>query len=427
MWYTECMEIQRTVTILLPNDADLLATLDAFRAVQDSVSEAAFNDGKPLRAVELQRAVYQKVKGTLSSQMTITALRLVAGAYAAARRNRTRRLRAEAKRKARYEAKGWDYKARAIPPLRVCRFERKTAMFLVGQRGRDADFRSDGTLSIWTVAGRKHLSYTVPSGLRPLFEAAKEIDSVTVIERGGKLYGRVALTLEVPQPKGVVPVGIDLNETNALVAVDADGRELFISGKTTKVRNRRTMQTTARVQRKLATKKAEKRDRHSVRRLLKRLSGRRRRRTDDFARVTAKTLMAWVPEGAVLVFEDLQMPWPEKGLKGSKALRRRLALWQYAALRQAVQNKAQLAGVAVAFVNPAYTSQKCSRCGLLGTRRRHDFTCPHCGYSAHADVNGATNVRNRFVQLRLDAAPSASAEALPARGEGKPKAQALGG
>src|ERR671937_3115701 len=108
MWYTLSMDVQRAVPILLPDDADLRATLDAFRDVQNTVSTAAFNDGKPLRAVELQRAVYQDVKGTLSSQMTITALRLVAGAYAAARRNRTRRLQEEAKRKARYEAKGWD-------------------------------------------------------------------------------------------------------------------------------------------------------------------------------------------------------------------------------------------------------------------------------------------------------------------------------
>src|SRR5215472_15355760 len=106
-------------------------------------------------------------------------------------------------------------------------------MFLVGERGRDADFRADGTLSIWTVAGRKRITYAVPAALRPLFVSAKELDSVTVIERRGKLYGRVALTLEVPVPRGVVPVGIDLNETIAMVAVDADGRELFLSGKAT--------------------------------------------------------------------------------------------------------------------------------------------------------------------------------------------------
>jgi IS605 OrfB family transposase len=415
------VDVQRTVTILLPDDAYLRSTLDAFRNVQNSVSAAAFNGGKPLGAVELQRAVYQDVKGTLSSQMTITALRVVAGAYAAARRNRTRRVRAEARRKKRCLARGKEYTPRPIPPLRLCHFVQPTALFLVGQRGRDADFRADGTLSIWTVAGRKRLHYTIPAGLRPLFDAAKEVDSVTVIERGGTLYGCVALTLAAPEPTGRTPVGIDLNETNALVAVDADGREFWRSGKEIKVRNKRTAQTTARAQRKLATKKAEKRDHRSVRRLLKRLSGRRRRRTDDFARVTAKKLLAWVPADAVLVFEDLQLQRPEKRLTRGTALRRRLSLWQFAAIRQAVRNKAQMAGVAVAFVNPAYTSQKCSRCGLLGTRRRHLFLCPYCGYTAHADVNGATNVRNRFVQLRLDAAPSVAAEALPLVGEGKPR------
>jgi hypothetical protein len=244
------MEIQRTISILLPDDTDVRATLNVFRTVQNAVSETAFNGGKPLRAVELQRAVYEQVKGTLSSQMTITALRLVAGAYASAKRNYMRRIRAEVKRKSRCEAKGWTYKARTIKPVGVCRFERLTALFLAGERGRDADFRSDGTLSIWTVGGRKHINYTIPPALRPMFEAAKEIDSVTVIARKGKLYGRVALTLDAPEPKGVTPVGIDLNETNAIVAVDADGREFFQSGKATKVRNQRTMQTTKRVQHK---------------------------------------------------------------------------------------------------------------------------------------------------------------------------------
>jgi IS605 OrfB family transposase len=412
------METQRTITILLPADADLRATLTAFCEVQNAVSVAAFNGGKPLRAVELQRVVYERVKGTLSSQMTITALRLVAGAYAAAKRTSMRRIQAEAKRKARYEAKGWTYTPRSIKPVGICAFTRPAAMFLVGERGRDADFRADGTLSIWTVAGRKRITYTVPPALRPRFDAATAIDSVTVIERHGRLYGRVALTLDAPQATGIVPVGIDLNETNAVVAVDADGREFFQSGKATKVRNRRTMQATKRVQRKLAAKKAEGADTRGVRRALKRLSGRRKRRTQDFARVVAKRLIEWAPADAVLVFEDLQLPQPSRELPHGVALRRRLSHWQHAAIRQAVTNKAQLAGVAIALVDPAYTSQKCSRCGLRGKRHRHTFTCPFCGHSQHADVNAATNIRTRYVQSRLDGAPSTAPEALP-QGEGK--------
>jgi hypothetical protein len=296
---------QRAVTILLPDDADVRATLTAFCSVQNAVSEAAFDGGKPLRAVELQRVVYEQVKGTLSSQMTNTALHIVAGAYASAKRNHARRIQTEAKRKSRYEAKGWKDKPRQIKLVGICGFTRPAAMFLGGERGHDADFRADGTLSIWTVAGRKHISYTVPSALRPLFESAKEIDAVAVIERKGKLYGRVALTLDTPKPRGVVPVGIDLNETNAVVAVDADGRAFFQSGKATKVCNARTMQTTKRVQRRLAAKKAEGADAHGVRCVLKRLSGRRKRRARDFACVVARRLIEWVPADAALVFEDM--------------------------------------------------------------------------------------------------------------------------
>jgi IS605 OrfB family transposase len=178
------------------------------------------------------------------------------------------------------------------------------------------------------------------------------------------------------------------------------------------------MQTTKRVQRKLAIRKAEGADTHGVRRVLKRLSGRRKRRTHDFACVTAKRLIEWAPADAVLIFVGLRIEPPYRELTHGVALRRRLTQWQQCAIRRAVANKAQLAGVAMATVNPAFTSQNCSRCGLRGKRHRHTFTCPHCGHAQHADVNAAINIRNRYVQFRLDGAPSIAPEALP-HGEGK--------
>jgi hypothetical protein len=59
------MEAQRSVTSLLPDDADLRAPLTAFCAVQHAVSAAACNGGKPLRAVALQRLVDEQVQGAL--------------------------------------------------------------------------------------------------------------------------------------------------------------------------------------------------------------------------------------------------------------------------------------------------------------------------------------------------------------------------
>lgn len=396
------MQIQRTVTVTIEYDEDLKHTLDVFQKVQQKLSEPCFNHGKPLSALALQRECYHDVKGSLNSQMTISAIRLVAGAYASAKSNKK-------------------------PAKRPFQFKRARALFLVGKRGRDADFKTDGKLAIWTIAGRKRLNYQVPKDFKATLDQAVEIDSLTVILRNGKLIGRVTVTLEVPEPAGILPVGIDLNETNALVAVDPDNRTLFISGKAVKVKNRRTAKTRARLQRKHATRKAEKKDTRSVRRLLKRLGRKQRNRTRTFAQQTAKQLVQWAPKNAALVFEDLHIPQPEKGKLKGRALRRRMSLWQRTLIRTCVENKAQESGMSVAKVNPAYTSKNCSRCGLRGKRKRHSFTCPHCGHSDHSDVNAAVNIRNRYTVFRHGGLLSMSPEALsPVGDEGKPPALAGG-
>ncbi|HEY7094511.1 MAG TPA: transposase [Ktedonobacterales bacterium] len=374
------MDIKRSVTILLPDDDDLRATVVAFQRVQQNLSEAAYNQGMPLSAIALHRLMYTQVVGTLNSQMTCSAIRLTAGAYASAKTNH-----------------------HAIK--RPFAFRRARALFLVGQRGRDADFRQDGSLSIWTVAGRKRTSYAVPDAFKDTLAAAKEIDSLTIIERKGRLLGRVTVTLEAPDPTGVYPVGIDLNETNALVAVDLEGHELFISGRAVKVANKRDYKTRKRVQSKLAAYKAEHRNTHSVRRVLKRLGRKRSNRTRTFAQTAAKRLVTFAPAHATLVFEALTIPQPRKGVVGGKATRRRLSLWQRQLIRQAAESKAQEVGMLVAEISPNYTSQKCSRCGLLGIRKRHRFSCPQCGHSAHADVNAAVNIRNRYTVSRRGGLP----------------------
>ena len=61
-------------------------------------------------------------------------------------------------------------------------------------------------------------------------------------------------------------------------------------------------------------------------------------------------------------------------------------------LQKMVERRAHNRGIPVIYINPAYTSKRCSRCGEFGRRTRKRFECPHCGYVAHADVNAAFNI-----------------------------------
>jgi putative transposase len=64
----------------------------------------------------------------------------------------------------------------------------------------------------------------------------------------------------------------------------------------------------------------------------------------------------------------------------------------FLSLQLMVERRAAEHGIPVIYVNPAYTSKRCSRCGGYGGRVRKRFECPHCGYVAHADVNAAFNI-----------------------------------
>ncbi|MEH2160714.1 MAG: transposase [Nostoc sp.] len=138
----------------------------------------------------------------------------------------------------------------------------------------------------------------------------------------------------------------------------------------------------------------------SSRRLLRRLSGREQKFQEWLNHNISKQLVQDAKRiNAALAFEDLtNIRQSLNQLPRGKTERRRTNNWAFYQLRLFVGYKANIAGVKVVFVPPAYTSQTCSRCHhvhpIKGKSYRNGkvFKCGHCGFEHDADINGALNI-----------------------------------
>jgi len=94
----------------------------------------------------------------------------------------------------------------------------------------------------------------------------------------------------------------------------------------------------------------------------------------------------------VVVMEDIQV----KQLigKSGRKMRQRLSDVAFHELRNVIGYQLEKYGKKVVFVDPAYTSKTCARCGYV----KHDltlsdrvFSCPKCGWTVDRDYNSALN------------------------------------
>jgi IS605 OrfB family transposase len=99
-----------------------------------------------------------------------------------------------------------------------------------------------------------------------------------------------------------------------------------------------------------------------------------------------------------LIVEDLKNVKHKSKGKISKQFNNKLQRWSYPKVLIALERHSETKGFEFRRVNPAYTSQECSRCGVVKKENRQgeSYSCS-CGLNMDADLNASMNILRRGV------------------------------
>lgn len=341
----------------------LLQTLEEANAACNDISKQAW-DTNTFKQFDIHRLVYKDIRArfNLSSQMVVRAISKVADSYKVSK-----------KRQRGFKKHG------GFP------YDNRILSFGLDKR----------EVSIWTVAGREEMPFACSDRAFELLHGKRGEADLCFVR--GEFYLFVACEVETPEPIDVDgALGVDLGLV--AIATDSDGNQ-YSGAHVISIRERRHRQ-----RRRLQAKGTK-----SAKRVLRRLSGREQRFMTNVNHTISKQLVERAQcTGRAIALEDLTGIRDRVKVRYSQ--RRKLHSWAFAQLGGFISYKAELAGVPVVFVNPAYTSQTCPHCGHISRSNRKSqdtFLCQSCGFSANADCVAAVNiasrwaVRNSAVQLAL--------------------------
>jgi IS605 OrfB family transposase len=241
------------------------------------------------------------------------------------------------------------------------------------------------TVRLSLVGGRQTIRFHIPD--YSAIYAGNPTDTADLIQRDGRWWLHVVVSVPAPllEPTDQV-VGVDLGLSRP--AVTSTNR--FLGQRAWKAVEGRLFKLKRALQ-KRGTKSAKrhlKRVRHKQARF---------RRTADH--ILSKQIVHSVEPGGTVVLENLKDIRKRTKMQRKTQTQRRIHSWSFAQLRGFIGYKAEERGCTVVAVDPRHTSQACSRCGHVArnNRRSRDlFVCRKCGYSLHADLNGARNIAAKY-------------------------------
>ncbi|WP_125763710.1 RNA-guided endonuclease InsQ/TnpB family protein [Levilactobacillus mulengensis] len=382
------VKLGRTIKLRLYPDTNqaeqFLAMSQEYQRLANIVSQWIFDHGFPLSWLKINHHLYKifRQESPLNSQMVQSVFRTVVARYKTVQ---------EQMKQHPYCYKNEEHKWVQAPRdlnwlVTPIQFRRPQADLVRQSNYSFVDKMQQ--ISITTLGKRTKLGFT-DKGFEKYFTEDWKLGTAKLVHNRGKWFLHIGITKEVSDfdaKDNPNVVGIDRGLRFLATAFDDEGKTLFFDGQQILRKRRKFLEIRRQLQSK-GTKSAKKK--------LKRLAQRENRWMTDVNHWLAKTLVAVYGSHTLFVLEDLtNVTFNTDDLP--KSLRNSHRSWAFFQLESFLTYKAQAIQSAVVKVNPAFTSQRCPKCGLVEKTNRHhethEYWCAQCQYRCNDDRLGAMNI-----------------------------------
>ncbi|AKP64290.1 transposase [Levilactobacillus koreensis JCM 16448] len=381
-------KLGRTIKLRLYPDteqaAEFLAMSREYQRLANIVSQWIFDHDFPLSWLKINHRLYKVLRqeSQLNSQMVQSVFRTVVARY--------KTVQAQMKQHP-YRYKNENNKWIRVPrdltwlmkPIQFCRPQADLV------RQRNYSFVNEMTqVSITTLSKRTKLAFT-DKGFEEYFRGDWKLGTAKLVHNRGKWFLHIGITKKIDdfdKPSCSQVVGIDRGLRFLATIYDHLGKTWFFDGRKALRKRKRFLE----VRRQLQSKGSK-----SAKKKLKQLAQRENRWMTDTNHRLAKTLVTAYDSHTLFVLEDLtNVTFNTDDLP--KSLRSSHRSWSFFQLESFLTYKAQEVQSAVVKVNPAFTSQRCPKCGLVEKANRHhethEYWCAQCQYRCNDDRLGAMNI-----------------------------------
>ena len=259
-----------------------------------------------------------------------------------------------------------------------CKAVKQCVIPICGDKGKQVKLESNNSIRIPSITKKESIT------IKPLKPIVGHIRSIEFFKRKRSWF--VSHTYDTPINKVEVNgyIGIDRNaRDNVATLADIDSGKVTRIGPDVKLWKDNLKKRKAKLQRKEAKC------------LLKKINRKQSNRTKDINHKVSKQIVDYaITHRKTIVLEDLGK------IKNSKKCGRfvQKSNWAFYQLETYIKYKSSLYGIPVIYVNPAYTSKTCSRCGSINDVPGKRFVCENCGHKDHRDANASFNIGIRGKQ-----------------------------